>query len=264
MIPVEHQNFLNKAVEILKQDNRIAGIALGGSYCTGIMDEFSDLDFVIAIYPEYTAEVMNERIQIAGKLGHLLSAFTGEHVGESRLIICLYDEPLLHVDYKFVSLEDAGKRVEDPVILYQKDNALTNAFSKEPALFPMPDLQWIEDRFWVWIHYGATKIGREELFEAMEHISFIRQAVIAPLLLMKNGKLPRGVRKIETDAINDLPALLQTVAVHDIQSCITALSATAELYLDLREPYLKENLIVRQEAEKKALEYLNSIAVRFE
>ncbi|MER7057532.1 MULTISPECIES: hypothetical protein [unclassified Streptomyces] len=29
----------------------------------------------------------------------------------------------------------------------------------------MPDLQWIEDRFWIWVHYGATKLGRGELFE---------------------------------------------------------------------------------------------------
>lgn len=260
MIPAEHQNFLNRAVKILKQDSRIAGVALGGSYCTGSMDAFSDLDFVIAVCPEYVAEVMNERIPIAGRLGNLLSAFTGEHVGEPRLIICLYDSPLIHVDYKFVSLGDAGKRVEDPVILYQKDNALTDAFSKQPAVFPMPDLQWMEDRFWVWIHYGATKIGRRELFEAMEHISFLRQTVIAPLLLMENGKLPRGVRNIEDNAKDDLPALLETVAVHDAQSCIKALKATAELYIRLRESYLGEGLIVRRDAEKRALEYLNSIA----
>lgn len=264
MIPAEHQNFLNRAVEILKQDRRIAGVALGGSYCTGDMDAFSDLDFVIAVYPEYTAEVMNERIPIAGRLGNLLSAFTGEHVGEPRLIICLYDSPLIHVDYKFVSLNDAGKRIEDPVIVYQRDNALTDAFSKEPAVFPRPSLQWMEDRFWVWIHYGAGKIGRRELFEAMEHISFLRQTVIAPLLLMKNGKLPRGVRKIEDNAPNDLPALLETVAIHDAQSCVKALRAIAELYIRLRKPYLEEKLIARQDAEKRALEYLSSVAARLD
>ena len=70
MIPIEHQNFITKAVDILKQDVRIAGIAFGGSYITGSMDEFSDLDFVVAVYPEYTAEVMSERIEIAGKDRH--------------------------------------------------------------------------------------------------------------------------------------------------------------------------------------------------
>lgn len=263
MIPTELQNFTHRVVEVLKRDNRITGIALGGSYITGTMDEFSDLDFVIAINPEDTAQVMNERIQIAGKLGNLLSAFTGEHVGEPRLVICLYDSPLIHVDLKFVSLADAGKRIEDPVILYQKNNGLTEAFSKEPAVFPMPDLQWIEDRFWVWVHYGAGKIGRQEIFETMEHISFLRQTVIAPLILLKNKKLPKGVRKIETDAPDDLPALLETVALHDVQSCINAFRATAKLYVRLRETYLNGNLIVRHNAEKKAMEYLNNISERF-
>ena len=36
------------------------------------------------------------------------ATFTGEHVGESRVLICLYGPPLLHVDLKFVSLSDAA------------------------------------------------------------------------------------------------------------------------------------------------------------
>ncbi|NRS94850.1 hypothetical protein DFH40_002566 [Clostridium beijerinckii] len=47
---------------------------------------------------------MNERIKIAESLGTLLSAFTGEHVGEPRLLICLCEPELLHVDLKFVSI----------------------------------------------------------------------------------------------------------------------------------------------------------------
>jgi hypothetical protein len=167
------------------------------------------------------------------------------------------------VDLKFVSLQDAGKRIEDPVILYQKDHALTKAFSQEPAFFPTPELQWFEDRFWIWVHYGAGKIGRQEIFETIDFISFLRQTVIAPLILMKNSKLPRGVRKIEVDAPDDLPALLETVAVHDTQSCIMALRAIISLYIDLRKPYLNKNLTVRQSAEKKALEYLDNIVKQF-
>ncbi len=262
MIPEEHQNFIDKAVDILKQDNRIVGIALGGSYISGNMDEYSDLDFVVAVSPQDAQQIMGERMEIAKKLGNLLSAFTGEHVGEPRLLICLYDSPLLHVDLKFISLDDAGKRVEDPVILYQKDNALSHAFSAKPAAFPYPDLQWIEDRFWVWVHYAAGKIGRGEIFEAVETISFLRQTVVAPLILMKNGRLPRGVRNIEADARKDLPALLKTVAVHEAQSCISAVRAIIRLYLELREPCSRQKLVVRHHAEAKALEYLEFIANR--
>lgn len=50
--------------------------------------------------------------ELAGTLGHLLHAFTGEHVGEPRLLICLYGPELLHVDLKFVTLEMLTQRVE--------------------------------------------------------------------------------------------------------------------------------------------------------
>lgn len=172
--------FLPKAQStcILKNDSRILGIAAGGSYISGEMDEFSDIDLVIAVADSDFKAVMDDRFKIIEKLGRVLSAFTGEHVGEPRLVICLYGSPLLHVDFKFVSIKDIAERVEDPVILWERDNAITNGLRFGEAKFPLPSLQWIEDRFWVWVHYVATKIGRNEIFEAIETISFLRQVNI--------------------------------------------------------------------------------------
>lgn len=169
MIPDSHSDFINKAVEILKGDSRIVGIAAGGSYISGEMDEFSDIDFVIAVADSEYKAVMDERFKIIEKLGRVLSAFTGEHVGEPRLVICLYGPPLLHVDFKFVSIKDMAVRVEDPVILWERDEAITNGLRLGEAKFPFRGLQWIEDRFWVWVHWGAAKIGRNEIFEAIEY-----------------------------------------------------------------------------------------------
>jgi hypothetical protein len=53
-------------------------------------------------------------------MGNLLAAFTGEHVGEPRLLICLFADPLMHVDLKFISLGQLSSRVEDPVILWER------------------------------------------------------------------------------------------------------------------------------------------------
>lgn len=259
MLPKIHQDFINNSIEILQNDVRIVGVAAGGSYITNNMDEFSDIDLVIAINPADTAQVMDERNEIAEKLGKLLSAFTGEHVGEPRLLICLYGPPLLHVDLKFVSLDDIVDRVEDPIILWQKDNLISNKFKLAKANFPTPNLQWIEDRFWVWVHYAATKIGRKEIFETIEFISFIRKKVIGPLLLMKHGKLPRGVRRIENNAPDELSQLIETVANYSLQSCLKALQTSIELYLDLREFYATKNFIRCSETEKYAKEYLNDI-----
>jgi hypothetical protein len=102
----------------------------------------------------------------------LLSAFTGEHVGEPRLLICLYDNPLLHVDIKFVTLEEFGTRVETPVILFDRNSQLKQVINQTTAIFPYPDFQWIEDRFWTWVHYAALKIGRGEYFEAIDFFGY--------------------------------------------------------------------------------------------
>ena len=154
-----------------------------------------------------------ERLLIVEQFGTLVSAFTGEHVGEPRLIISLYDSPVLHVDFKFTTLDGLLDRVEDSAILYEENNCITEIYSKKEAYFPTPDLQWIEDRFWIWVHYTCTKIGRRELFETIDFLSFLRQSVLASLIQLLLGKLPRGVRKIELDAPQYIEALEKTVAI---------------------------------------------------
>jgi predicted nucleotidyltransferase len=250
MVLDKYKQMIDKVLEFAVKDDRIAGLALGGSYTTNSMDEYSDLDFVAVIKTESYKEIMNERFSIVQHFGKLLSAFTGEHVGESRLIICLYDAPILHVDFKFVSIDDISKRIENPTILYELNNCLSEAFIKEEAVFPIPDLQWIEDRFWVWIHYAATKIARKELFEVMDFLSFLRQVVISPLLQMKNGKLPRGVRKIEMDIPNEIDSLNKTVAIHELRSCISAVQASIDLYIELRDYHEQVGFRKHTEAEK--------------
>jgi len=259
LIPKVHREFIDQMIPVLRNDSRVMGIAAGGSFINDDMDEFSDIDLVLAIKPDCFEQVMNERMKIAGKLGNLLSAFTGEHVGEPRLLICLYGPPLLHVDLKFVSLDDIEQRVETPIVLWERENSISERLNRCDAKWPMPDLQWIEDRFWVWVHYGATKIGRNEIFEVIEFISFLRQTVIGPLLLMKNGRLPRGVRKIELEAPEDMPLLIQTIPGHDTQSCITAMRVIIQLYLELREHFATPSLVKRSQAENYAQEYLNKL-----
>lgn len=263
MITEQQQRFLSNALQIFIQDKRIEGVAIGGSYIADNMDEFSDLDLVIVVNPDNYIELMDERKEIAGSLGHMLSCFTGEHVGEPRLLICLYGPELLHVDLKFVSLEDVHKRVEDPVILWERDTKVTDRFKLKEAKFPYPDLQWIEDRFWVWVHYGATKLGRKEIFEAIALVEHLRNKVIGPLALIKNNKLPRGVRKLEFDAANDLPKLIKTVPSYDANSCADAILVTIDIYRDLRKELADANLIIRSEAERLTVEYLDDVITRY-
>jgi predicted nucleotidyltransferase len=199
-IPAPQRTFIEGAVEILKDDRRIIGIAAAGSYADDTMDEYSDIDLVVAVEPLQHLEVMADRQTLASRLGPLLASFTGEHVGEPRLLICLYGPPPLHVDLKFVAVQDAVTRVDDPIVLWERDGRLSEALSKGEARYSCPEFQWVEDRFWVWIHYAATKVGRGELLEAADFLSFLRPNVFGPLGKRRLGLRPVGVRRLETDA----------------------------------------------------------------
>ena len=259
MIPKKHKEFIDKAINILKEDLRIVGIKAGGSYITEDMDEFSDVDLVIVVSPESYDVVMNERDMIAESLGELLSSFIGFHVGEPRLLICLYGPELLHVDLKFVSLEEVADRVEDAVILWERDNKISERLKDKEAIFPIPTMQHIEDRMWIWVHYGAAKIGRGEIFESIEFISFLRQTVIGPLLLRRKGLLPKGVRKLEVNVPESMEDLKDTIAGHSLESCINALYKIVEMYVELRESFITNDFVKRERAEKLCMEYLDKI-----
>lgn len=219
---------------MLQADPRVVGVKAGGSQLSGTMDEFSDLDLIVGVRPEHYEGVMRDRKTIAASLGPLLSAFTGEHVGEPRLLICLYGPELLHVDLKFVSLVEGEELREDPV--------------------PAPDEQWIEDRFWTWVHYGATKIGRGELFEAVDFLAFLRFVVLGPLALRRAGARPTGVRKIETLIPEFAHELEETIARYDAADCARALRECVRLYRSLRGDVAKNG------AEEAAEGYLEEIA----
>ena len=105
------KTFALNAVSVLEKDPNVLGLAVGGSWISGELDQFSDLDLVL-ITQEKVSDNKGLMLQYAGSLGQLLSGFTGEHVGEPRVLICLYDNPLLHVDIKFLTLPEFEQRVE--------------------------------------------------------------------------------------------------------------------------------------------------------
>jgi predicted nucleotidyltransferase len=261
-LPEPHAAFLRSAVDRLKQDSRLVGVAAGGSYLTQSIDEFSDLDLVIAIEPDVYEAVLTQRTEIAESIGPLLASFTGEHVGEPRLLICLYGPPLLHVDLKFISLADAVNRVEDPAVLWERDGRLSAALRTGVPRYPQPDLQWIEERFWIWIHYGAAKIGRGELFEAIGFLAYLRAEVLGPLSLVVSGERPSGVRKLEFAASNLARQMQATVAEYDAGECAAALRAAADMYRQLRARLDSKELKVSARAEEAAMEYLTDIEGR--
>lgn len=234
-LPSLHSHFLQSLLEQIRLDARFEAVLGGGSMIHGGFDEHSDLDLVLVVARADYSQVLADRFSIAKQAGPLLSAFTGEHVGEPRLLICLYGPELLHVDLKFVTFDGLEHLIERPRILWARDEGRIAARLDAAAIeWPNHPPEWFEQRAWVWLHYGAVKLQRGELFEAMGMVAFFRDQILGPLLHRRAGRPQRGVRRIETDpAASEI--LRATVCVHDKASVATALKASADLYLQLRE-----------------------------
>lgn len=251
--------FAEKVKSIVEKDEQVIGLAVAGSWLTNEIDQFSDLDLILVTKGSIALD-KNKMLAYANQFGKLLSGFTGEHVGEPRLLICLYDDPLLHVDIKFLTIDELDKRVEDPTILFDRDGSLQKAMQYSKAVFPHPDYQWIEDRFWTWVHYALLKIGRGEYFEATDFFGFLRMVVLGPLLHIKNGNLPRGVRKVETQLkAEDFAKLQLTLAENNKTSLLSALNNAVSIYRELRKSLFDDTITLHNAAEEKVMEYLKTI-----
>ena len=255
-------SFINNVIAILQESDDMIGLAVAGSWITNETDAFSDLDLIV-VSKTKIAHDPNQMKAVANQFGTVLSAFTGEHVGEPRVLICLYNNPLLHVDIKFLTTDEFHDRVENPVVVWERDNVLTTIIKNTTDAWPYPDYQWIEDRFWVWIHYAALKIGRGELFEAFDFLGFLRMVVLGPLLHIRNGNQPRGVRKVETKlTADDLKALTKTTSKLNAPDLVTALWKTMEIYENLRTHLFDSTVEQKTEAAKAVKMYLKEIEAK--
>lgn len=166
----------------------------------------------------------------------------------------------MHVDIKFLTLDEFYTRIETPTILLDKSGQLEAALNHSQAKFPYPDYQWIEDRFWTWIHYALLKIGRGEYLEAFDFMGWLRMVVLGPLLHIKNNNLPRGVRKVEKDlSQSDFEKLKQTIPNYDRQSLLESLKNAVLLYRKLRTTLFSDEIRVQPDTEDKVMTYFKEI-----
>ncbi|MTI16802.1 hypothetical protein E1162_06080 [Rhodobacteraceae bacterium RKSG542] len=112
---------------------------------------------------------------------------------------------------------------------------LEQALSMGAGRYPPLDEQWVEDRFWVCVHYCSEKIARGEYFEALEMLGFLRMQVLGPLAMRRQGYEARGLRKIETLLPEFTDKLKATVVQPERSDLQNATELVAALYLELQK-----------------------------
>lgn len=84
----------------------------------------------------------------------------------------------------------------------------------------------------------------------------MRNTVLGPLVLIHNGRSPRGVRKLEKYALKEMEELQGTIPIHSFESCYHALKNTIQMYQRLRQG---SDIVPRNEAERVSIEFLDGI-----
>jgi hypothetical protein len=148
-----------------------------------------------------------------------------------------------------------------PVVLWDREGRLRAIAPGDNPSHPPVDWQWIEDRFWHWVHYAAAKIGRGELFEALRVLGELRSRVLGPLALHEARAPAYGTKKIERTAPDRAEQMQATVAAYDAGDIVRAIRATIAMYRSFRDR-APADLELRSRAEVFVEKYFAAVAER--
>jgi hypothetical protein len=251
-----HLNLVKKAESLIRTDNRFIGMALGGSWINKQLDEFSDLDIYL-IMSDHAVLSIDEKKEILCQYGELLCFYNNANDDNVTVSLFKIEEQLLHVDCKWIYLSGLRKRVENPDIIFEKDGLLSKYMRDFPNEgYEQPNLELSEMRFWTWMHYIFSKIGRGEIIEACSYLCEVRIYCLGPMILYKNKMTARRLRHAEQLPTEELLELKTTFPAEcRAESCFNAAMNTIALYSKTRDALASADFKTNFCAEKACLEY---------
>jgi len=83
---------------------------------------------------------------------------------------------------------------------------------------------------------------------------------LGPMLHLKNGNLPRGVRKVESLlGPDDLYKLTDTIPAYTKRSVLISLKNSVTLYKELRAVLFDKKITLQRDTEEKVMVYFEEI-----
>lgn len=256
-----HRAHLEAACGEAKGCDGILGMVIGGSLASGQADEYSDLDLQLVVEEAGFDRAVGQLREIADAAGRVVAAFTAEHVGLPQMLIVLYDD-LIHVDFEPVLLGRLNERNAGltALVLWEHHGAVSAALTaaRRPE-DPARELAWFEGRMWTWSWYIQTKVMRGELYEALDGLQYVRNAVLFKLLALHRGELESGSRRAEQRLGPWGDRFSATVPALTQESLMTALREAMRLYVSLADPLLGQHGVPRaDEARVTVLQALDA------
>jgi predicted nucleotidyltransferase len=215
-LPV-HEEIARRAVDLLVADNAVVGLYLAGSFALGRPDKYSDIDLYVVIPNGSKEEVVRRAASMVQDVGKVATWFPAAHLGDPSQLIVIYEAELpIHVDFQYKEVGELIPRSKDKDIIILLDRSGDMARYREASgkLGPPREneqierLQYLEDRFWGWSWYAASKIARGELWEARDAIEYMRSNVLVALADIGLGTPTEGNRRLESKYPNEIQMTL--------------------------------------------------------
>ena len=109
----DHRRIAENILRLLREDERVLGVYLSGSFVAGNPDRYSDLDLYLLMRKQHRKRIKQDHSSLRAKVGELLSDFPATHMGDPNQIICLYSGTYpVHVDYQYRAPEELVPRAK--------------------------------------------------------------------------------------------------------------------------------------------------------
>ncbi len=227
--PEERQRVLDRLLDALEGDGRIAGVLVVGSGAVGFKDAYSDIDLSVVMAAEEDVEPVfrdwDGRIQA---LFPVVARFEGRYGPHSFLYGFLLDN-FLELDVGFVCLSNLVAKRPSWQIAFdrsQQIQAIMEASQgSQPASEKTEQPQRYLNSIWHYIMHSAICVQREQYWRAIYYLGVVRQRTIelAGLRLGLETKNYRQVDQLPADILLPLqqsfPADLSNDAImHALQT----------------------------------------------
>jgi predicted nucleotidyltransferase len=173
-----HQAFVNRFVEICREDERVAAAFLGGSYAKGCADAYSDVDLCVITTDQAFEEFFKEREIFLRRLGDLVFL---EDFGTPDIAFYIFADDTEGELY-FGSVSRLDHIHSGPFrILVDKKNILTGAiFSERGPVFSdqLEKLRGYIYGFWHEMSHFITAMQRGQLWWARGQLEALRSICI--------------------------------------------------------------------------------------
>lgn len=242
----EHRAILKSAIRNLSENKYILGICITGSFASGDIDCYSDIDLLIILKEEHLGNIWKNRISIENGIGKTKFRIDLTEIYEYSSV-AFYEKGIkLHITFYDIATLPIDEEYRNIEIILSREIYINDWASKCRDLhkpISVENINIFDKRFYFWAMQGASKIARGELWAAFDTLNILREIMIYQVTFLKKIKYI-GYRKLEKDWDKEsIDSLGRTIATIEKKSLVRAYSSIISDYHHIKDQLCIKNKI---------------------